>query len=56
MVQGYRAYSGLTNRASYSGTATVSKPDLVVSKDALSVRSQSDRRREFGGIGTTTDI
>lgn len=35
MVQGYRAYSGLTIKASYSGSASVGKPDLVVSADAL---------------------
>lgn len=35
MVQGYSAYSGLTLKASYSGTASVGKPDLVVNAAAL---------------------
>jgi Lysyl oxidase/Chitobiase/beta-hexosaminidase C-terminal domain/Bacterial pre-peptidase C-terminal domain len=30
MVHGYTAYSGLTIKATYSGTATVGKPDIVV--------------------------
>lgn len=30
MVHGYKAYSGLTIKATYSGTATTGKPDLVL--------------------------
>lgn len=35
MVHGYTAYSGLTIKASFSGTASTGKPDLVVLASAL---------------------
>lgn len=38
MLHGYTAYSGVTLKASYSGTATVGKPDIMVWIDAASPR------------------
>ncbi len=35
MLQGYRAYSGLTLKASFGGTTTTGKPDLAVNANAL---------------------
>jgi hypothetical protein len=38
LLHGYAAYAGTTLKASYSGTATVGKPDIVVSIDAANPR------------------
>lgn len=38
MLNGYSAYAGATLKASYSGTATVGKPDIVVAMDQANPR------------------